>query len=327
MLDHDLVLDDAARERLLDRFGPGARQWCEELPERVGACCLRWGLELREGLSGQTSRVYLGRQDGARAVVLKLTPDRSIAEAEAIALRGWARTAHAADLLAADLPAGALLLERIEPGTKVSEYAALPPLEAFARLLRGLREPCADGTDGTAGLRSTAEAGLRSSAEAGLGSSAERVEFLFGLIARRAADPHVSEFVPGSAVDRARDLARDLATGSADRGLVHGDLHLANILDGGTGRGLVAIDPRPSCGDRAQDAVDIALTRATSAGELDDRIHRLAAIVPGLDAVRLRGWCEATAVLIVVQWLYGRRREKTLPDGHRAFLLRLAGNL
>lgn len=117
MLDHNLVLDDAARERLLDRFGPEARQWCDEL-------------------------------------------------------------AHAADLLAADLKAGALLLERIEPGTKLSEFAALPPINAFAALLGGLRES-------------------RVGDAARLRSSEEGVEFIFGLIARRAADPHVSDFVPG----------------------------------------------------------------------------------------------------------------------------------
>lgn len=308
MLDHKLVLDDAARERLLDRFGPEARQWCDELPELVGSCCLRWGLELREGLSGQTSRVYIGRQDGTRAVVLKLTPDRSIAEAEAIALRGWARTAHAADLLAADLKVGALLLERIEPGTKLSEFAALPPISAFAALLGGLRE---SRVDDAARLR----------------SSEEGVEFIFGLIARRAADPHVSDFVPGPMVNRAHALARELAASSADRGLVHGDLHLANILDGGPERGLVAIDPRPSHGDRAWDAIDIALARVTSTDELHDRILRLAALVPGLDADRLRDWCEVTAVINAVQWLFGRRREKEPPDGHRGFLLQLAENL
>ncbi|OUC96640.1 hypothetical protein CA984_14275 [Streptosporangium minutum] len=41
-------------------------------------------------------------------------------------------------------------------------------------------------------------------------------------------------------------------------GLVHGDLHPGNVLDGGP-RGLVVIDPRPCVGDPAFDAVDWVL--------------------------------------------------------------------
>lgn len=92
MLDPEFVLDTAARERLLDRFGAAAEPWCDGLAALVAGCCQRWGLELDEALSGGTSRVFLGRQDGTGAVVLKLTPDRSIAAAEATALRAWART-------------------------------------------------------------------------------------------------------------------------------------------------------------------------------------------------------------------------------------------
>jgi streptomycin 6-kinase len=228
-------------------------------------------------------------------VVLKLTPDRSIAESEAIALRAWARTSHAVDLLESDPEAGALLLDRVTPGTKAAAWPGLPPFEDFAELLAGLRD--ADGQDG-----------------ATLRSSAEGVEFIYGLIARRARDPYVSRFVPPDMVARGHALARELTAGTGDYGLVHGDLHLFNILDGGPARGLVAIDPRPSCGDRTWDAIDIALARVTSAGELDDRISRITALVPGLNPGRLRQWCQATAVISVVQRLFRYRHDGAAPD-------------
>jgi streptomycin 6-kinase len=95
---------------------------------------------------------------------------------------------------------------------------------------------------------------------------------------------------------------------------VHGDLHLFNILDGGPARGLVAIDPRSSRGDRAWDAIDIALARVTSTDELDDRISRITALVPGLNAGRLRQWCQATAVISVVQRLFRYRHDGAIPD-------------
>jgi streptomycin 6-kinase len=304
MLDPEFVLDNAARQRLLDRFGPDAERWCDGLAALVAACCQRWGLELDEALSGGTSRVFLGRQDGARPVVLKLTPDRSIAEAEAIALRAWARTPHAVDMIGSEPEAGVLLLDRVTPGTKAAALAALPSLEDFAELLAGLRD--ADGQD-----------------VATLVPSAEGVEFIYGLIARRAGDPYVSRFVPPDMVARGHALACKLTAGTADDGLVHGDLHLFNILDGGPVRGLVAIDPRPSCGDRTWDAIDIALARVTSADELDDRISRITALVPGLNAGRLRQWCQATAVISVVQRLFRYRHDSAVPD---KFLLDLAAS-
>jgi streptomycin 6-kinase len=295
MLDPEFVLDAAARERLLDRFGPGAEPWCDGLAGLVAGYCERWGLELDEAQSGGTSRVFLGRQDGARPVVLKLTPDRSIAESEAIALRAWARTPHAVDLLGSDPEAGALLLDRVTPGTMVAAWPELPPVEDFAELLAGLR--CGDGQD-----------------VAQLPSSTEGVEFIYGLIARRARDPYVSSFVSPDMVARGHALARELSASTDDYGLVHGDLHLSNILDGGPALGLVAIDPRPSCGDRTWDAIDIALARVTSAGGLDDRISRISALVPSLNAGRLRQWCQATAVISVVQHLFRYRHDGAVPD-------------
>lgn len=304
MLDPEFVLDAAARERLLDRFGPDAEPWCDGLVGLVAAYCQRWGLELDEALSGGTSRVFLGRRDGASPVALKLTPDRSIAESEAIALRAWARTPHAVDLLEYDPEVGALLLNRVTPGTKAAAWPGLPSFEDFAELLAGLRN--VDGQD-IATLR----------------SSAEGVEFIYGIIARRARDPYVSRFVPPDMVARGYALARELTAGTGDYGLVHGDLHLFNILDGGPARGLVAIDPRPSSGDRTWDAIDIALARVTSADELDDRISRITALVPGLNPGRLRQWCQATAVISVVQRLFRYRHDGAVPD---KLLLDLAAN-
>jgi len=304
MLDPEFVLDAAARERLLDRFGPDAGPWCDGLSGLVAACCRRWGLELDEALSGGTSRVFFGRQDGTRPVVLKLTPDRSIAESEAITLRAWARTPHAVDLIESEPEAGALLLDRVTPGTKAAAGPRLPPFEYFADLLAGLRD--VHGQDFTT-----------------LRSSAEGVEFIYGLIARRASDPYISRFVPLDMVARGHALARELTASTSDYGLVHGDLHLFNILDGGPARGLVAIDPRSSCGERTWDAIDIALARVTSTDELDDRISRITALVPGLNAGRLRRWCQATAVISVVQRLFRGRRDGAVPD---KFLLHLAAS-
>jgi streptomycin 6-kinase len=316
MLDPDFVLDAAARDRLLDRFGAEAGPWCDALPRVVDECCRRWGLELDEALSGGTSRVFIGRRRGGGGVVLKLTPDRTVADTEALALHAWAGTLQVVDLLDADPETGALLLEKVEPGAKLSDQAGLPSFEEIARLLASLRVTGEDPLDQ-------------------LPTVAERVEFLFALIGRRRSHPRVSELVPPDLVTRGHRLARDLAADAAagltpgnpglvhgDPGLVHGDLGLPNVLDGGPGRGLVAIDPRPCRGDRTVDAIDWAVGRTTSLAGLRERIERLGALVPDLNGDRLEQWCQATAVINVVQTCYRRPPDKTT-----RFLLQLAASV
>ncbi len=302
VLDTDFVLDAAARERLTDRFGAGAGPWCDALPGLVDSYCQRWGLELDEALSGGTSRVFIGRRRGGRGVVLKLTPDQSVAETEALALRAWAATPHVVDLLDADTEAGALLLEKVEPGARLADQPGLPSFTEIAGLLASLRVADADYYGQ-------------------LPAQAERVEFLFGLIGQRLSHPRVRPLVTPDLAERGHRLARSLAAGG-HTGLVHGDLGPPNVLTAGPDRRLVVIDPRPTLGDRTADAIDWAIGRATSAAELEDRIERLCALDPDLDADRLGLWCQATAVIIAVQHLYRRP-----PDATTTFLLRLAASV
>ena len=115
---------------------------------------------------------------------------------------------------------------------------------------------------------------------------------------------------------RARALA-----GNGPQGLLHGDLHLFNVLRAGRSRGLVAIDPRPGVGDLTFDAIDWTLDRATSMAEVHERIERLGKLVPGLDPDRLWGWCQATAAALAILLL--RRRP---PDATTQLLLEIAAS-
>jgi streptomycin 6-kinase len=78
--------------------------------------------------------------------------------------------------------------------------------------------------------------------------------------------------------------------------LLHGDLTPSNILDGGTERGLVAIDPAPCFGDAAFDAVDLILWQADNLEMIEMRAQQLAAAT-SLDVQRLLGWCMAFAAM------------------------------
>jgi streptomycin 6-kinase len=293
------LLDDAVRQRLRDRWGAAAGPWLAALPGLAADCCRRWDLTLDRAMPGGTAAVFAGRAAG-RPAVLKLMPDPVIAAGEAASLRAWAATPHAAGLLAADEPAGALLLEYV-PGVLVSTGPRLPPAAAVAALLRGLRD-------------------FEPVAAAGLAPLAQRVDAMYDLAERwRAAGP-AAAVVSADLMRRGHAAARELADGGPD-GLVHGDLHPANVLAAGAGRGLVAIDPRPTRGDPDFDIIDFALTRAATARQARDRVRRLAALVPGLDAGRAWRWCAAAAVINALVAL-----RQDAPAAHTALLLNLAAS-
>jgi streptomycin 6-kinase len=73
-----------------------------------------------------------------------------------------------------------------------------------------------------------------------------------------------------------------------------GDLTPSNILDGGTERGLVVIDPAPCLGDAAFDAVDLILWQAEDLQTIHARAERLAAVT-GMEIRRVLAWCSAFA--------------------------------
>ena len=147
----------------------------------------------------------------------------------------------------ADLERGALLLERVQPGTRLADEPDPWPLEDVAPVLSDLRQPVVPAI------------------ESGLPDLRQRVEFVFELTrGRLRRHPAAAGRVPSGLVEDGCSVAGALAAEGPVR-LVHGDLHPGNVLRGGPGRGVVAIDPRPCLGDPAFDAVDWVL--ASGGGE------------------------------------------------------------
>jgi len=84
----------------------------------------------------------------------------------------------------------------------------------------------------------------------------------FTRIGRRASDPQIARVVGPADVERGLSRCQALVASQTTRVLLHGDLHLGNVLDGGGSGGLVAIDPRACAGDPCFDAVDYLLDGA-----------------------------------------------------------------
>ncbi|MFD1146975.1 aminoglycoside phosphotransferase family protein [Saccharothrix hoggarensis] len=264
--------------RLALRFGPSVAGWSARAPEVAADLAGRWGLALGEDLPQGASSVVVActRADGAPAVV-KLSPDHRFLAEQGAVLRLFGPSGRV-PAVPAEEP-GALLMEAVRPGTMADELPVPPSPEEWAGLvasLHGVRRPEGDWLD------------LR-----------DRCEEFFARIGRRLADPAVAAHVGERDWDRALTRCRALLD-AQPRVLLHGDLHLGNVLDGGA-RGLVAIDPRACVGDPCFDIVDYVLDAAGRDG-VAARVERVAAAA-GLDADRLHAWSRALAPVIAVSRL------------------------
>ncbi|SDG67367.1 streptomycin 6-kinase [Lentzea fradiae] len=184
------MIGEDARARLVRRFGDGVTGWVDALPGLVARLAERWDLTVTAHLPGGTSATFL-----CATAVLKLTPDHDLAAAEARALTAWDATPAAVGLLDTDLARGALLLERLDPGTPAPDPARVLPR-------------------------------LHIAPPQGFPPLSARVDFLFEtLLPRRTGTYHAAEH------RRARELAADRVTPV----LLHGDLHPGNVLRGPRG--------------------------------------------------------------------------------------------
>jgi streptomycin 6-kinase len=301
-------------ERLTRRFGPGVADWCAGLPALARSLASRWTLDLGEPFPAGNSSVAIRctRSDGS-AAVLKLTPDLPVVAEQVTTLTLFGASGRVPAVLAADLPAGAVLLELVEPGTTASELRPPPSARDWAGLLTALH---------TAPVPPGYLPDLRAQCEG-----------FFDRIGRRVAEPEVGRWVSAADVARGAIRCEALLSTETTRVLLHGDLHLANVLDGGVLDGgvlgggvldggalrrLVAIDPRACVGDPCFDAVDYLLDGAGRDGAdgIDARCAALAA-ASGLDAGRLHDWCRAVAPIVAILHL---RRPDALkrPDAQEA---------
>jgi streptomycin 6-kinase len=216
---------------------------------------------------------------GGTPVVLKVGfPTRELTtEIEALRLfdgRGAVR------LLEADTERGALLLERLEPGTPLTAIEDDALATAFAaRVMRSLWRPPPPGH-----------------AFPSVADWARGMERL-----RRRFDGGCGPF-PSALVRRAEDLFDELLGSMSEPVLLHGDLHHDNIL-AAQRQPWLAIDPKGVVGEPAYEVgaflrnpLPQLLEGASPERLLARRLDQLAAEL-GFDRGRLRDWALAQAVL------------------------------
>jgi streptomycin 6-kinase len=278
-----LSVPEGLRRAVIDLHGRAGEEWLGRLPETLARCARAWSLELG-GAVGPATYAYLraaARADGSRAVLKVGFPGRAL-RLEAAALRHFGGRG-AARLLEADVEAGALLVERVEPGTPLADLADEARDEeatvAAAALMRELWRPAPARHDFPAAA-DWAEGFARLRARFGCGCGP----------------------LPGALVAEAEALFRELLDSAGEPVLLHADLHHGNILAAGRGRWL-AVDPQGLIGEPACEVGALLrnpLPRLFAASRpvelLSRRLDTLAAAL-GLGRARLRAWAVAQAVL------------------------------
>lgn len=275
------TVDEEVRRRLSRRYGPAVGPWLDALPGRLYDIALRWELDLGPVVRRGTVSVVLNCRAGAGApAILKVSPDRPRIATEARVLAAWG-TRHVPQVIASDAEQGALLIEAVQPGTALDESGRVPSTSALADLVHALHEHAPPAT----WVRPVEER-IAALYRSGLSNYVRR--------------PDLLEVVPRSLYERGRRAADALAAEASPRVVLHGDLTPANVLDGGTGRGLVAVDPAPCWGDPAFDTVDLLLWQASDLGSLTARARDLSDRL-GIPQVRALRWCAAFAPVLALE--------------------------
>ncbi|GAA4205703.1 aminoglycoside phosphotransferase family protein [Actinocatenispora rupis] len=261
----------------MPRWWTGGTEWLRGLPDAIRYRCDAWDLRVAGTVRHGSNAVVVPVDRGAGEYVLRLTPPGPETAELVRALRFWAGrgTVHLVD---ADVPAGAVLLERLALDRTLADVDVHEAVTVLGGMMRRLAVPAPADVPSTADLVRR-RAGELDAQWRGLGAPFDR----------RILD---------AALDAAPGLWRtegDLA--------VDGDLHSAQVLPGHRERWLT-VDPVLLRGDIGYDLGRVLWTRLDDMPD-DATIRRcLAAAVDaaGLDRDRARA---GVLFRTVDYWLWG----------------------
>ncbi len=257
-----------------DVFPDRGPAWLERLPDLIARYEQRWAVRV-EAPFANLSFNYVApawRADGSAAVLKLGVPNPELlTEMEALRLyagRGMAR------LLEADAEQGALLVERLRPGTPLAALADDDQATALAaQVMQQLWRP----------LPAAHPFPTVAKWAAGLGRLRARFDGGTGPL-------------PADLVGRAEGLFRELLASAGEPGLLHGDLHHDNILAAERAPWL-ALDPKGVAGEPGYEVGALMRNPRPQPATVLARRASILAEVLELDRARLLAWSLAHAVL------------------------------
>jgi streptomycin 6-kinase len=274
------ALTDLTAPDLAAAGSPEGRAWMAAVPSLLHDLARQWNLITTGDLfwHGCNAVVFPVRQ-GSRPLALKLAWPVDQARGEADALAEW-RGRGIVELVAADVPRGTLLLERLDA---LRSLADIPLAEAAATAGAVARTLAIEASGSFPSVR------------------AEARQLTTTIPARQHSlhDP-----VPGQWIALAARLAAGLADDPA-RLLVHTDLHYGNVLASKRpGQPWVAIDPRAAVGAPERSVADLLWTRADELPDAQAITGLLGIIVENgnLDQAKATAW---GFVRTIDYWLWG----------------------
>lgn len=275
---HDIP--EAFARRMVEVHGAAGRAWLERLPALLDDCAGRWSLALMPPLVPLSyNYVTPATRGDGREVILKVGVPHPELRTEIAALRLYDGRG-AVRLLEALPERGALLMERLRPGTELVDLEDDAEATAIAaRVMEQLWRPVpADHAFPTVARWA---AGL------------ERLRRHFG----GSTGPF-----PAALVERAEALFAALLPSMEAPVLLHGDLHHYNIL-AAERQPWLAIDPKGVVGEPAYEVGALLRNPMPQIVDWPDakrilaqRVDQLVDIL-GFDRERIAGWAVAQAVL------------------------------
>jgi streptomycin 6-kinase len=274
-----LIPDDFAR-RMVELYGHNGVEWLKQLPNIIADCSERWSLTVLHPFNGLTYNYVAPaiRADGMEVVLKVGVPNPELlTEMEALRLYDGQGIVQ---LLDTDSDLGALLLERLKPGTTLASVTDDGAATSIAvQVIRQLWRP----------VRSEHSFPSVAHWAAGLG----RLRQHFG----GTTGPF-----PTNLVEAAERLFAELISSMTEPVLLHGDLHHYNIL-AAERQPWLALDPKGIIGEPAYEVgallrnpIPQIFTAPQLSRLLARRIDQLAEELE-VDRTRIHGWGLAQAVL------------------------------
>jgi streptomycin 6-kinase len=272
------LIDDDCRARVTasrERRGlDDASIWLSRLPREIERRCQAWTLTpLAVATNGVMSVCVYCRGEGDASLVLKIPFTVDAGRLEATALGAWQGSGVTAEIVDHDETSGAILMNRIRPGTPAGLGTGSADIIRVAAVLTKLHESYPDQLP---------------AAPSAIEHLARRHEISF----RRTGKPGydwIRQRLP-----RVMNLGNRLSSEGENR-LIHGDFQAKNLLTAGAPDDWRAIDPLPANGSPAYDAALWAISQGGSMS-IDQQICELARTT-GRPAREVMSWGYVLAVL------------------------------
>lgn len=274
------TVPDGLVRNVVNGWGDAGAAWLARLPNLISACEQRWGLTAMAPLDN-LSYNYVApavRADGMEVMLKIGFPNPELtSEIEALLVYDGRGSVRPLDV---DCQRGALVLERLKPGTPLSDMVDdAAATRIAAQVMRQLWRPVPDKHT------------FRSVTEWAAGLDRMRRHFEGG------TGP-----LPRTLVDEAEGLFAELLPSMSEPVLLHGDLHQANIVRAER-QPWLAIDPKGILGEPEYEVgallrniVPRLLKRSHPSEVVTRRVEILCEEL-GLDRSRVAGWGLAQAIL------------------------------